>query len=42
MNAVMNISSYYKKREFVSDTEFECGAGFVMAGVTLKGDLVKL
>lgn len=42
MNAVMNISSYYKKREFVSETEFECGAGFVMAGVTLKGDLVKL
>lgn len=42
MNAVVNISSYYKKREFVSDTEFECGAGFLMAGVTLKGDLVKL
>ncbi|MFY8352284.1 excinuclease ABC subunit A [Pseudoalteromonas sp. SSM20] len=42
MNAVVNISSFYKKREFVSDTEFECGAGFLMAGVTLKGDLVKL
>lgn len=42
MNAVVNISSFYKKREFVSNTEFECGAGFLMAGVTLKGDLVKL
>ena len=42
MNAVVNISSYYKKRPFVSDTEFECGAGFLMAGVTLKGELVKL
>lgn len=42
MNAVVNIQSYYKKREFVSETEFECGAGFLMAGVALKGDLVKL
>ncbi|MEM0515859.1 excinuclease ABC subunit A [Pseudoalteromonas sp. YIC-827] len=41
MNAVVNIQSYYKKREFVSDTEFECGAGFLMAGVALKGTLVK-
>ena len=42
MNAVINIQSFYKKREFISDTEFECGAGSVMAGVTLKGTLVKI
>jgi len=42
MNAVINIESYYKKRKFVSETEFECGAGNIMAGVTLKGTLVKL
>lgn len=42
MNAVVNIQSYYKKREFISETEFECGAGAVMAGVTLKGTLVNL
>ncbi|MFY8328012.1 excinuclease ABC subunit A [Pseudoalteromonas sp. ZZD1] len=42
MNAVVNIQSYYKKREFVSSTEYECGAGTFMAGVALKGTLVKL
>jgi len=42
MNAVVNIQSYYKKREFISETEFECGAGAIMAGVTLKGTLVKI
>ena len=42
MNAVINIESYYKKREFKSETQFECGAGTVMAGVALKGTLVKL
>jgi len=42
MNAVVNIQSYYKKREFISETEFECGAGTIMAGVTLKGTLVKI
>jgi hypothetical protein len=41
MDAVVNIESNYKKRKFVSDTEFECGAGAMMAGVALKGTLVK-
>lgn len=41
MDAVVNIQSYYKKREFVSETEYECGAGAIMAGVALKGTLVK-
>jgi len=42
MNAVINIQSYYKRHEFISETKFECGAGNVMAGVTLKGTLVKI
>ncbi|MCK8105599.1 excinuclease ABC subunit A [Pseudoalteromonas sp. 2CM41L] len=42
MNAVVNIQSYYKKRKFVSSTEYECGAGTIIAGVALKGTLVKL
>ncbi|WP_338591418.1 excinuclease ABC subunit A [Shewanella khirikhana] len=41
MDAVVNIQSWYKKRDFVSDTEYECGAGNIMAGVALKGTLVK-
>lgn len=41
-NAVVNVTSYYKKREFVSQTEYECAPGFIMAGVALKGTVVKL
>jgi len=41
MDAVVNIESNYKKRHFASETEFECGAGAIMAGVALKGTLVK-
>lgn len=41
-NAVINIQSYYKKNEVSSATEFECHAGGVMAGVALKGEIVKL
>ncbi|USD39014.1 excinuclease ABC subunit A [Ferrimonas sp. SCSIO 43195] len=41
-NAVINIRSYYKKNDFRSATEFQCGAGTIMAGVTLVGDVVKL
>ena len=41
-DAVVNIHGYYKKQEFKSDTEFQCGAGATMAGVTLKGTVVKL
>lgn len=42
MNAVINIKSNYKHREFSSATQFECGAGNIIAGVALKGDLAKL
>ncbi len=41
-NAVINIVSYYKKDVFSSQTEFECHAGALMAGVALKGDFVKI
>lgn len=41
-DAVINIRSYYYKNHFSSETEFECGAGALMAGVTMVGDIVKL
>lgn len=41
-NAVVNIHSFYYKNELSSTTEFECGAGNVVAGVTMVGDVVKL
>ena len=41
-NAVVNIVSYYRKIEMSSTTDFECHAGAIIAGVTLKGDFVKL
>ena len=41
-NAVVNIQSYYKKNEFLSATEYECGAGAIMGGVTFRGTVVKL
>lgn len=40
-DGVINIRSNYKNNEFSSQTEYECGAGFLMAGVALKGDFVK-
>jgi len=40
-DAVVNIRSNYQNNEFSSATEFQCGAGKIMAGVALKGDLVK-
>lgn len=41
-NAVINIRSYYYKNDFSSATEFECGVGNVVAGVTMVGDVVVL
>ena len=40
-DAVINIKSYYKKNLVESNTEYECGAGGILAGVTLKGTVVK-
>lgn len=40
-DAVVNIVSFYKKAEFDSDTLYECHAGAFIAGVALKGTVVK-
>lgn len=41
-NAVINIRSNYNNQEMSSNSEFECHAGGVMAGVALKADFVRL
>ncbi|WP_025601436.1 excinuclease ABC subunit A [Burkholderia sp. WSM2230] len=41
-NAVINIRSNYRNEVRESATEFTCGAGAVIAGVALKGDVVTL
>jgi hypothetical protein len=41
-NAVIDIKSNYRDREFVSATEFQCGAGAFIGGVALKGTVAKL
>lgn len=40
-DAVVNIRSNYQHNEFSSSTQFQCGSGNIIAGVALKGDLVK-
>lgn len=41
-DAVVAIRSNYRNQEKTSDTEYECGAGALMAGVAFKGTVVKL
>jgi hypothetical protein len=41
-NAVVNIVSYYRKVTYSSPTLYECHAGGIVAGVALKGVVVKL
>ncbi|MDX8254530.1 excinuclease [Acinetobacter pittii] len=40
-NAVTNIVSYFKANETTSTTTYDCYKGAMMAGVALKGDVVK-
>ncbi|OTG67367.1 excinuclease [Acinetobacter silvestris] len=40
-NAVTNLVSYYKSKETQSTTTYECHKGAAIAGVALKGDIVK-
>ncbi len=40
-NAVSNIHSFYKKKEMHSTSKYECHAGAFMAGVALRGTVVK-
>lgn len=39
--SIVGIESFYKKVPFSSETEFECHAGAIVAGVALRGQLVK-
>lgn len=41
-NAVINIRSAYKNVEFSSETQYECGAGTLVGGVVLRGDVAQL
>ncbi|MED5523314.1 excinuclease ABC subunit A [Gallaecimonas pentaromativorans] len=41
-NAVINIRSNYRNNLTTSDTTFKCGAGAIIAGVALVGDVVTL
>lgn len=41
-NAVVNIRSNWNNVESASATQYQCAAGFLMAGVALKGDVVSL
>ena len=41
-NAVIDIESNYKNQAFSSGTQYECGAGGLMAGVALKGVYAKV
>jgi hypothetical protein len=41
-DAIVDIQSSFQGQPFVSDKEYQCDAGSVMADVTLKGRLVKL
>ena len=41
-NAVVNVVSYYDRDRFVSDTEYQCHAGGVVAGVALQGTVARI
>lgn len=41
-NAVIDITSYFKKNEFRSASNYECHAGNIMSGVALKGTYAKV
>lgn len=41
-NAVVNIVSYYKKKETPHATDIECHAGNIVIGVALKGEYAKI
>ena len=41
-NAVINIHSYYKKEDVTVSTTIPCHSGFLMDGIALKGEVVKV
>ncbi len=41
-NAVVDIHSFYRKNAYESEEKFECHVGAIVAGVALRGTVVKL
>jgi hypothetical protein len=41
-NAVINIDSYYKEEDVSSETTVPCHKGYIVAAISLKGELVKI
>lgn len=41
-NAVVDMHSFYKRNTVKNATQFQCGAGNIMAGVTMKGTYAKV
>ena len=41
-NAVVDIKSYYRKREYADPVNYECHSGALMSGVALKGRFAKV
>lgn len=41
-NAVIHIHSYYRRHDVSNNTMFECHKGMLIAGVALRGEVVKL
>lgn len=41
-NAVVNVASNYKNKEYKDPAKYECHAGALMAGVALKGQLANV
>lgn len=41
-NAVIDVVSFYKAKEFSSPTSYECYAGAILAGMALKGTYAKV
>lgn len=41
-NAVVNIRSNWRNQETSSRTQYRCASGFLMSGVALKADVVRL
>ncbi|MGJ8664321.1 MAG: hypothetical protein ACSHWU_11760 [Marinicella sp.] len=41
-NAVINLKSNFKNRVFIDSNKFQCGAGIVLAGVAMIGEVVEL
>lgn len=41
-DAVVKLTSFYRRNALASETEFECGTGAVMVGVAYQGEVIKL